>query len=167
MQLLNDAQGLAERMLRNLKAVSVCATATARCCGMLMCLFRVVCSPGVVQSTERFEVKLLVMNFVVRTVASFACHAAIVPSPLCVVTYALQSRLIGQHKLQVLPFYSYIGRYLNAHQASVTVILAYLAQVRAAWPLVAVTPRPVFERRQRCCCRRVTRWYRQRIFSPW
>lgn len=54
------------------------------------------------QSGERFEVKLLLMNFI--------------------------SRLIGCHKLLVLGFYSFLQRYLTAHQKDVTQILAYLIQ---------------------------------------
>ena len=54
------------------------------------------------QSGERFEVKLLIMNFV--------------------------SRLIGCHKLFLLPFYSFIQKYLSSHQIEVTKILAYLIQ---------------------------------------
>ena len=38
------------------------------------------------------------------------------------------SRLIGQHRLLVLPFYSFVQKYLSAHQASVTQVLAYLVQ---------------------------------------
>lgn len=54
------------------------------------------------QSGERFEVKLLLMNFV--------------------------SRLIGCHKLILLSFYSFLQRYLTSHQQDVTQILAYLIQ---------------------------------------
>ena len=39
-----------------------------------------------------------------------------------------QSRLIGQHKLVVSGFYSYIQRYLSSHQEHITQILAYLIQ---------------------------------------
>ena len=53
-------------------------------------------------SGERFEVKLLLMNFV--------------------------SRLIGCHKLLLLNFYSFLQRYLTSHQTDVTRILAYLVQ---------------------------------------
>jgi protein SDA1 len=42
----------------------------------------------------RFEVRLLSMNLI--------------------------SRLVGQHRLLLLPLYSYLQRYLNAHQANVT-----------------------------------------------
>ena len=55
-------------------------------------------------SGERFEVKLLIMNFV--------------------------SRLIGCHQLILLSFYSFLQRYMNSHQMDVTRILAYLVQVR-------------------------------------
>ncbi len=54
------------------------------------------------QSGERFEVKLLLMNFV--------------------------SRLVGCHKLLLLSFYSFLQRYLTSHQQNVTQILAYLIQ---------------------------------------
>jgi len=54
------------------------------------------------QSGERFEVKLLMMNFV--------------------------SRLIGCHKLIMLSFYSYLQRYLTSHQQEVTRILTFLVQ---------------------------------------
>lgn len=51
---------------------------------------------------ERFEVRLMALNFV--------------------------TRLVGQHKLMMLPLYSYLQRYLQAHQANVTQLLAYLIQ---------------------------------------
>lgn len=38
------------------------------------------------------------------------------------------SRLIGQHRLLLLPFYSFVTRYLKAHQQRVTQVLAYLVQ---------------------------------------
>ncbi|RLN02687.1 hypothetical protein BBJ28_00016347 [Nothophytophthora sp. Chile5] len=72
-ELLNDPQGLAERQLKLLKSC-----------------------------TERFEVKLLMMNFI--------------------------GRVLGFHKLVVLPFYPLLQRYLQSHQQSVTAILAYLVQ---------------------------------------
>ena len=53
-------------------------------------------------SGERFEVKLLIMNFI--------------------------SRLIGCHKLLLLPFSSFVQKYLTSHQIEVTKILAYLIQ---------------------------------------
>ncbi|ETW05290.1 hypothetical protein H310_04244 [Aphanomyces invadans] len=71
--LLNDPQGVAERQLRILKA-----------------------------SNERFEVRLLMMDFI--------------------------GRLVGQHKLVLLAFYPLLQRYLTAHQQKVTNILAYLVQ---------------------------------------
>jgi hypothetical protein len=61
-------------------------------------LFKKLRSPG-----EKFEVKLLLINFI--------------------------SRLIGCHKLILLSFYSFIQRYLTSHQKDVTYILAYLIQV--------------------------------------
>ncbi|CAI5734275.1 unnamed protein product [Hyaloperonospora brassicae] len=72
-ELLNDPQGVVERQLKLLK----------RC-------------------TERFEVKLLMMNFI--------------------------GRVVGFHKLVLLPFYPLLQRYLQSHQQSVTAILAYLVQ---------------------------------------
>ena len=51
---------------------------------------------------ERFEVRLMMMNLI--------------------------SRLVGQHKLLLLPFYSFVQRYLRAHQARVTQVLTYLVQ---------------------------------------
>lgn len=60
-------------------------------------LFKKLRSPG-----EKFEVKLLLMNFI--------------------------SRLIGCHKLVLLSFYSFMQRYLTSHQKDVTFILAYLIQ---------------------------------------
>jgi len=51
---------------------------------------------------ERFEVRLMMMNLI--------------------------SRLVGQHKLLLLPFYSFVQKYLAAHQANVTQVLAYLVQ---------------------------------------
>jgi protein SDA1 len=54
------------------------------------------------QSGEKFDVKLLVMNFI--------------------------SRLIGCHKLILLNFYSFVQKYLTSHQIEVTKILAYLIQ---------------------------------------
>lgn len=56
-----------------------------------------------VESTsERFEVKLMIVSLI--------------------------SRLIGAHELQVLNFYSYIAKYLTPHQTDVTKILQYAAQ---------------------------------------
>ncbi|KAL3672457.1 hypothetical protein V7S43_001756 [Phytophthora oleae] len=72
-ELLNDPQGVAERQLKLLKGC-----------------------------TERFEVKLLMMNFI--------------------------GRILGFHKLVVLPFYPLLQRYLQSHQQNVTAILAYLVQ---------------------------------------
>jgi len=72
-QMLHDPQSLAEKLFKKLR-----------------------------QSGERFEVKLLLMNFV--------------------------SRLIGCHKLLLLSFYSFLQRYLTSHQQDITLILAYLIQ---------------------------------------
>jgi protein SDA1 len=72
-QMLHDPQTLAEKLFKKIR-----------------------------QSGERFEVKLLMMNFT--------------------------SRLIGCHKLLLLSFYSYLQRYLTSHQQDVTQILAYLIQ---------------------------------------
>jgi protein SDA1 len=72
-QMLHDPQTLAEKLFKKMRGAG-----------------------------ERFEVKLLVMNFV--------------------------SRLIGCHKLIMFSFYSFLQRYLTSHQAEVTKILAYLIQ---------------------------------------
>ena len=72
-QVLHDPQNLAEKLFKKLRL-----------------------------SGERFEVKLLLMNFV--------------------------SRLVGCHKLLLLSFYSFLQRYLTSHQQNVTQILAYLIQ---------------------------------------
>jgi protein SDA1 len=72
-QLLRDPQELAEKLFSKLK-----------------------------QAGQRFEIKLLIMNFI--------------------------SRLIGCHTLNLLSFYSYVQRYLTSHQQHVTQILAYLIQ---------------------------------------
>jgi protein SDA1 len=73
-QLIHDPQALAEKLFKKLR------------------------QPG-----EKFEVKLLLMNFI--------------------------SRLIGCHKLILLSFYSFLQRYITSHQKDVTHILAYLIQV--------------------------------------
>uniref|UniRef100_A0A6G1SFI7 Protein SDA1 n=1 Tax=Aceria tosichella TaxID=561515 RepID=A0A6G1SFI7_9ACAR len=57
---------------------------------------------GVQSTTEKFEVKLMMMSLI--------------------------SRLIGAHELLVLNFYSYIAKYLQPHQTDVTRILQYAAQ---------------------------------------
>jgi protein SDA1 len=72
-QLLHDPQSLAEKLFKRMR-----------------------------QTGDRFEVKLLMMNFV--------------------------SRLIGCHKLLMLSYYSFLQRYLTSHQKDVTLILAYLIQ---------------------------------------
>jgi len=53
-------------------------------------------------SRDHFEIRLMMMNLV--------------------------SRVIGLHKLLLLPFYSFLHRYLQPHQRQVTNILAYLIQ---------------------------------------
>lgn len=53
-------------------------------------------------SIERFEIRLLYMNFI--------------------------SRLIGCHKLILLNFYSFLQKYLNSHQSEILKILSYLVQ---------------------------------------
>jgi protein SDA1 len=73
-QIIHDPQALAEKLFKKLR------------------------QPG----GEKFEVKLLLMNFI--------------------------SRLIGCHKLILLSFYSFLQRYLTSHQQDVTHILAYLIQ---------------------------------------
>lgn len=72
-EMLNDPQGVAEKQFKLLKSC-----------------------------TERFEVKLLMMNFI--------------------------SRLVGFHKLMLLPFYPLLQRYMQSHQQNVTGIMAYLVQ---------------------------------------
>jgi protein SDA1 len=72
-ELLNDPQGVVEKQLKVLKGC-----------------------------TERFEVKLLMMNFI--------------------------GRVCGFHKLVLLPLYPLLQRYLQSHQQNVTQILAYLVQ---------------------------------------
>lgn len=72
-QLLYDPQGLTEKMFNNIK-----------------------------RSTDKFEIRLLALNFI--------------------------TRVIGQHKLQFLPIYSFLQRYLRGSQQNVTQILAYLIQ---------------------------------------
>lgn len=54
------------------------------------------------QSSERFEQKLVLMNFV--------------------------SQLIGCHRLLLLNFYSFVQKYLTSHNSNVTNILTYLVQ---------------------------------------
>jgi protein SDA1 len=63
--LLNDPQGVAEKVFKRLRS-----------------------------SNERFEVKLLMMNFI--------------------------SRVIGGHQLLMLPFYSFLQRYIQSHQVYYT-----------------------------------------------
>nr|CCA26051.1 SDA1 family protein putative [Albugo laibachii Nc14] len=72
-ELLNDPQGIIEKQFRMLK-----------------------------NSIHRFEVRLLMMNFI--------------------------SRIVGHYKLIIIPFYSLVQRYLQSHQQNVTSILAYLVQ---------------------------------------
>ena len=72
-QLINDPQGFAEKLFGALK-----------------------------KSTEKFEVRIMMMNLV--------------------------SRLITSHKLQLINFYPWIQKYLQPHQEHVTNILCILAQ---------------------------------------
>ncbi|CAM9906514.1 unnamed protein product [Heterosigma akashiwo] len=71
--LLHDPQGLAERAFASLK-----------------------------KADQRFEVRLLQMNFI--------------------------SRVLAHHRLLLLPFYTYLQRYVTGKQEHVTQILAYLVQ---------------------------------------
>ncbi|CAN0118252.1 unnamed protein product, partial [Hapterophycus canaliculatus] len=71
--LLHDPQGTVEKVFRRLR-----------------------------QSKQRFEVKLLMMNFI--------------------------SRVVGAHRLLLLPFYSHLQRYVASQQREVTHILAYMVQ---------------------------------------
>jgi protein SDA1 len=73
LHLIYDPQEMADRMLRQLE-----------------------------KSTERYEVKLMMMDMI--------------------------SRLIGVHQLMVLNFYSFIQRYLQPHQKDVTRILLFVSQ---------------------------------------
>jgi len=73
LHLIYDPQDLADRLLRQLE-----------------------------KSTERYEVKLMMMDVI--------------------------SRLIGVHQLMVLNFYSFIQRYLQPHQKDITKILLYVSQ---------------------------------------
>jgi protein SDA1 len=76
-ELLHDPQGLAEVAFRNLKKSN---------------------SSG----SYKFEVKLLMMNFV--------------------------TRLVGNHELMVLPLYPFLQKYMSGTQRDVTAILAYSVQ---------------------------------------
>lgn len=73
LHLIYDPQDLADRLLRQLE-----------------------------KSTERYEVKLMMMDLI--------------------------SRLIGVHQLMVLNFYSFIQRYLQPHQKDITKILLFASQ---------------------------------------
>lgn len=75
-ELLNDPQGLVETLLRRIK------------------------NSG--SNTYKFEVKMLMLNFVTRTV--------------------------GNHELVLLPLYPLLQRYMGGHQRDVTSILAYTVQ---------------------------------------
>ena len=120
------------------------------------------------QSTDRFEVKLLHMNLVVCTCWRYACLLRMlcqVPyfAPLLALRFWMQSRLIGQHKLQLLPFYSFIQRYLNVHQSSVTVILAFLAQVCVCCVRECLCLLTILRHRSN-----TSRWMQQlTLSSPW
>ena len=74
-QLINDPQGLAEKLFNRLRKTG---------------------------GEHKFDVRLLMLNFV--------------------------TRLVGQHRLILLQLYSFLQRYLQAHQTNVTQILAYLIQ---------------------------------------
>ena len=73
LELLHDAQSIVEKQFKMLKGCN-----------------------------EKFEVKLLMMNYM--------------------------SQVIGCHQLVFFPFYSLLQRYLNAHQQNVTSILSYFIQ---------------------------------------
>jgi len=74
-ELLRDPQGLAESVLKRMRHSS---------------------------SSYKYEVKLLMMNFV--------------------------TRLVGNHQLLLLPLYSFLAKYLSGHQRDVTAVLAYTVQ---------------------------------------
>mmetsp|Transcript_7410 Transcript_7410/g.10794 ORF Transcript_7410/g.10794 Transcript_7410/m.10794 type:complete len:804 (+) Transcript_7410:66-2477(+) len=74
-ELLRDPQGLAEKLLKRMRGSN---------------------------STLKYEVKLLMINFV--------------------------TRLVGNHELLLLPLYPFLQRYMGGHQRDVTAILAYSVQ---------------------------------------
>ena len=74
-EMLRDPQGLAETLLKRLKGQN---------------------------SSVKYEVKLLMINFV--------------------------TRLVGNHHLSLLPLYAFLQRYMGGHQRDVTAILAYSVQ---------------------------------------
>lgn len=73
-EMLRDPQGLAESLFKRLKA----------------------------SNSQKYEVKLLLMNFV--------------------------TRLVGNHQLLLMPLYPYLQRYMGGHQRDVTGVLAYAVQ---------------------------------------
>lgn len=75
-ELLNDPQGLAESVFRKIRTAG--------------------------SNSYKFEVKLLMINFV--------------------------TRLVGNHELLLLPLYPFLQRYMGGHQRDVTAILAYTVQ---------------------------------------
>lgn len=74
-ELLRDPQGLAEALLKKMKGTN---------------------------ASFKYEVKLLMMNFV--------------------------TRLVGNHELMLLPLYPFLQRYMGGHQRDVTAVLAYCVQ---------------------------------------
>lgn len=74
-ELLRDPQGLAEKLLKRMRGSN---------------------------STLKYDVKLLMINFV--------------------------TRLVGNHELLLLPLYPFLQRYMGGHQRDVTAILAYSVQ---------------------------------------
>tara|TARA_B100000513_G_scaffold127332_1_gene56604 strand:- start:766 stop:1146 length:381 start_codon:yes stop_codon:yes gene_type:complete len=66
------------------------------------------------KSSERFEVRLMMIN--------------------------LLSRLIGAHRLLIPNFYPFLQRYLQPHQREVTLLLAYLVQVRTNRHMLSALP---------------------------
>ena len=101
-QLVYDPQGIAEKLFARMRG------AGERCVHGATSLLVPLSALAHSRASSRlglycrFEVRLMMMNLV--------------------------SRLIGQHRLLLLPFYSFAQRYLKAHQASVTQVLAYLVQ---------------------------------------
>ena len=75
-EMLNDPQGLAEGLFKKIRSAG--------------------------SNAYRFEVKLLMLNFV--------------------------TRLVGNHELLILPLYPFLQRYMGGHQRDVTAILAYTVQ---------------------------------------
>jgi protein SDA1 len=88
-ELLRDPQGLAEHVLKRLRNNNSNSNGNNN-------------SNNNSKSSVKFEVKLLLLNFV--------------------------TRLVGNHQLQLLPLYPHLQKYLHTHQRNVTEILVYCVQ---------------------------------------